>query len=201
MLEPKQNPTPQLFVDPPAWFRLIISRLMLGPQASESRLESRRRKAEQRRKQAGAPHVVDYFHQLDDPYSHLAIQVIEQFADLYDIKLNVHLIRATGGNSQPEFEKLAVWARRDAEWIAPHYQLSFPSHAGKTPSPEHQVLAGRALLAYANGEQDVDLATVSEALWAGDDATLNEYATISASAEDVLRALDSGWALLQERKD
>ena len=57
-------------------------------------------------------------------------QVVAQFAERYDIEFVPHLIRATGGSSQPEEEKLAVWARRDCGLIAQHYGLSFPDDAG-----------------------------------------------------------------------
>ena len=47
---------------------------------SEKKLIKRRLKAEKARKKEGRPHVVDYFHQVEDGYSHLASQVLEAFA-------------------------------------------------------------------------------------------------------------------------
>lgn len=199
MLEPENNPTPSLFVDPPAWVRLIMSRFVLGPQADEAKLRARRRKAEAQRRKRSEPHTVDYFHQLDDPYSHLAAQVLERLAHRYDIKLNVHLIRATGGKSQPEFDKLAVWARRDAELIAPHFGLSFPANADKTPNAEHQVLAGRALIAAIRQAATSDIAEISSALWSGDEVTLVNRALPDIDHDDLMGALDHGSALLRER--
>ena len=147
MLESKDNPNPSFIVDPPGWLRVIISRWILGPLMDGKMIQKRRQKFEHRRRQRQEPHVVDYYHQLDDPYSHLTAQVLATFAARYDIVLNVHQIRATGGASQPELDKLAVWARRDAELIAPHLGLSFPANAGTVPAPQHQLLAGRALVA------------------------------------------------------
>ena len=60
---------------------------------------------------------------------------IRAVAERYDIEFVPHLIRATGGSSQPEEEKLAVWARRDCGLIAQHYGLSFPDDAGVVPEP------------------------------------------------------------------
>ena len=45
---------------------------------SEKKLIKRRLKAEKARKKEGRPHVVDYFHQVEDGYSHLASQVLER---------------------------------------------------------------------------------------------------------------------------
>jgi 2-hydroxychromene-2-carboxylate isomerase len=200
MLEPENNPNPSLIVDPPGWLRRIMSKRVLGPEADRTVLQARRKKAEARRRRCGAPHVVDYFHQLDDPYSHLAAQVLRIFAARYDIVLRLHLIRASGGASQPELEKLAVWARRDAELIAPHLGLSFPKHAGTVPEPDHQVLAGRALAA-ASGDAAIErIASVSEALWSGNQGELAGLAEKGASVAELSAALDSGSARLAEKK-
>lgn len=200
MLEPEKNPNPSFIVDPPGWLRRIMSKRVLGRQADPAVLQARRRKAEARRRRRGAPHVVDYFHQLDDPYSHLSAQVLATFAARYDIVLRLHLIRASGGASQPELEKLAVWARRDAELIAPYLGLSFPKHAGTVPEADDQGLAGRALAA-AEGDSGVEsIAAVSEALWSGNGGVLAGLAEKGASVDELNAALDGGSALLAEKK-
>jgi 2-hydroxychromene-2-carboxylate isomerase len=196
MLEPEKNPTPGIVVDPPGWLRMLISRRLLGPQADASAVRARREKTEARRRRRGERHVVDYFHQLDDPYSHLAAQVLATFAERYDVVLRVHLVRASGGAYQPAFEKLQVWARRDAELIARHLGLAFPAQAGTVPEPEHHVLAGRALLAGEDGETVARFAAVSAALWNGDEATLARLAETGVSAAELDAALDSGSARL-----
>ncbi|MBA4048689.1 MAG: 2-hydroxychromene-2-carboxylate isomerase [Sphingomonas sp.] len=112
--------------DPPAIVRRIASfagNRVVDPQ----RRAKRRAKAEAARVKAGAPHRVEYFHQHDDPYSHLAQQVLDTFRDRYEIDLVIHQVRASGGKNQPELAKLAAWAARDADLIAPHYGLQRPS--------------------------------------------------------------------------
>ena len=192
MLEPKNNPNPSLIVDPPGWLRWIISRRILGPLMDEAAIRKRRQKAEAGRRRRQEPHVVDYYHQLDDPYSHLTAQVLATFAERYDIVLKVHLIRASGGASQPEFEKLAVWARRDAGLIAPHLGLSFPLQAGTVPNPDHQILAGRSLVAKGDDAAIASLADISQALWSGDERTLAGLAEDGASAAKLSAGLDRG---------
>ncbi len=198
MLEPESNPNPSFMVDPPGWLRTLMSRRVLGRLADPRVIQARRKKAEAARRRRGEPHVVHYFHQLDDPYAHLTAQVLAAFAARYDIDLELHLIRASGGSTQPELEKLRVWARRDAELIAPHLGLSFPSQAGTVPAPEHQVLAGRAL---ASGGDDAvtRIAAISEALWSGDESALAGMAEKGVSEAELEAALDAGSALLARR--
>jgi len=189
MLEPDKNPNPSIMVDPPTWFRRVVQR-QLSSVTDLRRVYRRRDKAEARRKRRNAPHVVEYFHQLDDPYSHLLAQVLAKFAQRYDIKLVPHLIRASGGRNQPEFEKLAIWARRDAELIAPHLGLTFPSGAPTVP-PADAVAAAASLLAGKDAQTfAADIAQISETLWSG--GTLDT----SATQAEVESALDEGSARL-----
>jgi 2-hydroxychromene-2-carboxylate isomerase len=112
--------------DPPAVLRHLMAfagNRLINP----GRRAKRRAKVEAARQKAGAPHLVEYFHQYDDPYAHLAQQVLAPLLERYDIEMVVHQIRASGGKNQPELAKLAAFARRDAELIAPHYGLVPPS--------------------------------------------------------------------------
>lgn len=113
-------------VDPPAALRHLVG-FISNRTIDPVRRAKRRERAEAKRRKAGAPHRIEYFHQYDDPYSHLAQQVLPALQERYDIELVVHQIRASGGKNQPELEMLDAWARRDAELIAPHYGLVRPS--------------------------------------------------------------------------
>lgn len=137
--EPAHNPNPPAMVDPPAALRLAMRDGF--EQVINPAIRARRRAdAEAARIKAGSPHRVEYFHQHDDPYSHLAEQVLATLEDRYTIELVRHEIRASGGNNQPEPARLAAWAARDAELIAPHYGLKAPSQrhgtSGALPDPE-----------------------------------------------------------------
>lgn len=124
--EPSRNPNPRLIVDPPVAVRRLASFLAnrtIDPQGRAKRRE----RTETRRRKAGSPHRIEYFHQYDEPYSYLAQQVLDTLQQRYDIELVVHQVRASGGKNQPELEMLDAWARRDAELIAPHYGLTRPS--------------------------------------------------------------------------
>lgn len=136
--EPENNPNGRMMTDPPALLRHLMRRMFDRVTRSDQR-DKARAKAEAQRIKQGARHVVEYFHQHDDPYSCLAEQVLDRFAERYDVELVHHEIRASGGKNQPELEKLDTWARRDVELIAPHYGLSKPSELcppATEPSPE-----------------------------------------------------------------
>jgi 2-hydroxychromene-2-carboxylate isomerase len=124
--EPDINPNGRMMTDPPALLRHLMRR-MFDRVIDPDKRSKAREKAERKRVSEGQPHVVEYFHQSDDPYSRLAVQILDTFCERYDIELVRHGIRASGGKNQPELEKLDAWARRDAELIAPHYGLVRPS--------------------------------------------------------------------------
>mgnify|MGYP001792098938 CR=1 FL=1 len=132
--EPDNNPNGGI-VDPPAVLRYIL-RLVMGRITDPKVRAKKRARVEARRIKSGAARTVEYFHQYDDPYSHLAAQVLETLKERYDIELVVHQIRGTGGPFQPELQQLDVWAKRDAEMIAPFYGLVPPSQlAQKNDKP------------------------------------------------------------------
>lgn len=145
--EPSNNPNGMLMTDPPTLLRHAMKYLFASVVDPDKRAKARR-KAERERVRNNAPHRVEYFHQHDDPYSHLAEQVLDTFAERYDIELVRHEIRASGGKNQPELEKLDTWARRDADLIAPHFGLAKPSQLGPAKKPDEDAInEGSARLA------------------------------------------------------
>jgi len=55
-------------------------------------LLAKRAKAEKARLASGRPHQVYYFHQVDDPYSHLLAQALPRFLARYNIELKPHVV-------------------------------------------------------------------------------------------------------------
>ena len=166
MLEPENNPNPKNIVDPPRLLRFVLAKF-LGRIANTRQINKKRSAFEKTRKSSGADHMVEYFHQLDDPYSHLTAQVLARFAARYDIKILPHLIRASGGEHQPELQKLATWARRDAELVAPHYGLNFPACAGVVPDSKSQQAAAAALAGMSPAEFIENIEQISQSNWQG----------------------------------
>jgi len=131
-------------MDPNPLLRWLTSRVM-NRVISPRRLALQRERYERRRQKAGEPHIVEYFHQVDDGYSHLAAQVLEAVCTRYDITLRCHLVSAASGKNAPEPELLLALSRYDAAKVAPEYDLRFPQGEG-LPEPG-LVTAAAAIMA------------------------------------------------------
>ncbi|WP_405229100.1 DsbA family protein [Lentisalinibacter sediminis] len=126
----------------------IVSRLtrsFLG----EARLRKLRSKAEMRRRKEGRPHVVEFFHQPDDPHSRLLAQALPAFAERYDVELKIWLVGPPPDWAAPERERLVAWCRVDAARLA--------ARAGLDPEAEdpavRQLIAGARTGGDARREQ------------------------------------------------
>ena len=179
-------------MDPSRLMRWLTSRVM-GRVSRAAYVERRRAKAEKGRIKAGAPHHVEYFHQVDEAYSDLTAQILGQLAERYDIELHCHLVRGQEGKNAPEPEMLARLARYEAHLIAPGYGLRFSEHPDP-PAPEHVSVATRILAAQSTADFPRVVAMVSEALWREDDTELSRLATAhgSASADEAAAAVVAG---------
>ena len=131
--------------NPPAPLRWVSSKIMTR-MASMPAIERRRAKADQRRRKAGAPHRVDYFHQIEDGYSHLAAQLLRPMLEQYDVELVCYLVTVKHDRNLPEPDLLLPLSRYDSSKVAPHYGLRFPEGVG-TASQELLELATRILAA------------------------------------------------------
>lgn len=121
-----------------------------------------------RRRLAGRTPTVHYFHQVDDPYSHLSAQLLAPLAARYKVKLVTWLVPAPDKAAAPEYELLAAYGRRDAARVAREYGLDFPDDA---PAPDPQLVRRvTALLAKAAGSEGFAALAVAagRALWTGD---------------------------------
>ena len=179
-------------MDPSPLRRWVSSRIATHV-GSERYLLKQRRKAESQRKKSGSPHIVEYFHQTDDGYSHLALQKLAALKERYDIELRCHLVQGPSGDNLPEPELLLQLASYDAKLIAPHFGVSFPETEG-TPSGDLVSKANR-VLATLDGQQFPEEATrVSEALWRYDASAIEALASELGEASDVdtAAAIDAG---------
>ena len=168
---------------------------------SEKKLIKRRLKAEKARKKDGRPHVVDYFHQVEDGYSHLASQVLEQFAQRYDIELRCHIVRGPEGKNAPDAALLLKLSQYDSALIDDEYGLKFP-RGSNPPSPETVSQANALLANVPQADLPRLMATVGDALWSGDEAALAALADQHgrASPEDTEARLNVASALRTQLK-
>jgi len=118
--------------------------------------------------------TVQYFHQADDPYSHLAVQLLGPLTAAYDIDLEIHLVPPPEESAAPDRERLADWSLRDAVRLAAAHGLQMPA-APKPPSPDQAALALGALAAALGSDFGERAVKIGAALWAGDDAALERF--------------------------
>ena len=76
--------------------------------ASPRRARAVHRIAEWRRRLGGAPHRIAYFHQVDDPYSHLAAQCLDRLVETYQVEITPHLVGPGSPRDLPEPQLLAA---------------------------------------------------------------------------------------------
>lgn len=186
--------------NPSALKRWVLSRLMTHAISHERQTRQRVRREAGRRKD-GRRHVVEYFHQVDDGYSHLAIQTLEALKRTYDIDLLVHLAPALRDDNIPEPDLLQDMSRWDAAAIAPQYGLAFPP-ALSAPAKPLKNLAVSILAALETDSLVTVGVAVGDCLWRGDRAGLEALAAEHGAAPEatVAAKLKAGAARRAEMK-
>ena len=128
---------------------------------------------------------VHYFHQVDDPYSHLTAQILSTLVQRYRIELMVHLVPASTGNDTADQAQVQARARRDATALARHYQLEAPLRTNdlgevfdEQPNAELIRLAMQALTSAVVQDRFALIAPdISRALWQNHLAPLTVFAS------------------------
>jgi 2-hydroxychromene-2-carboxylate isomerase len=154
----------------------------------------RRGMAEVRRRLRREPRRLLYFHQVDDPYSHLAAQVLAPLLERYELELAPYLVGPPDDAAAPERERLVDYSRRDAAHIAPYYGLAFRD-PDRPPDGGMVRLASRILAGARAGNAFAAAAPrVGDALWSGDRETLEAVAREHPPADEAAArsALASG---------
>lgn len=166
-------------------------------------ITSRRLRAGQRwlaalpRRLLGSAAQLEYCHQLDDPYSHLLLQLLPPLLRQYRVQLTVHLVPPPTAAAAPEPTRLQDWSRRDAAQLAQQLGLEFSAGAVQ-PSAEPLRLANQAALAVLGRSDALEqLLQISRALWSGD-CTALQLRAASVSPTELELAL--GNAATRRRK-
>ncbi len=127
--------------------------------------QAQRTRASLVRRIKGAAAQVHYFHQADDPYSHLCVQLLERLGHGYDVDLLAHLVSPPEDSAAPDRERLGHWSLRDTTLLAQAYGLEAP-----VASPDAAAVARAESCLAASlqaGRFVVDAAAISQRLWSG----------------------------------
>ena len=144
--------------------------------------EQRRVAAEARRQREKRPHEVLYFHQPDDPYSHLAAQALRAFLDRYDVRLQPRVVDKPTPIAIHEQALWDAWARRECAAMAPFYGLRYADHGAANDALTD--LARRILLRAEAAPAFPEIAVaVGEALNASDAAKMKSLSGKHGAAD------------------
>ena len=165
--------------------KAAIGRAVTSILTSRTLRDARRAAATLRRRVGGNAAQVHYFHQADDPYSHLTAQTLEGLAARYRIDLVPHLVPPPADAAAPDRARLERWSRSDAARLARGLGLDAPD-ADATPPADLVDLANGALVAaMARGDFIATAAAVGAALRRSDREALSRLAAAAtAGASD-----------------
>ena len=114
----------------------------------------------------GTP-VVHYFHQVDDPYSHLAAQKLNELSRRYAVKFEYHMVAAPNAEEQGDSQRFTSRALHDARNIASDYDAELPTDID-SPAAATVASAERYLASYlASGEFPDRAVRTGTELWSG----------------------------------
>ena len=133
--------------------------------SSQRRQRQVHRRARLRRRLSGKAPSVHYFHEVSDPYSHLAVQKLDALRASYDIDFSVHLTSAAEDAYRGDAARYPQWALADAISVAPFYGVHLASDS-RVPEAD-QVRAVESKLALVVGSSDfaVQAQRSGESLW------------------------------------
>ena len=176
--------------------RTLITPFVSARLLSRERLLRQRERAESRRVAKGLPHVVLYFHQVDDPYSHLAAQALEALAQRYELRIEPHLVGPPAEAAAPDRARLVAYSRVDAQRLALLHGLSFADPQCQPPEQAVTATSLALLDAIGDGSFTRTASSLSAALWSPAVAAAPALQAPSASQLQRLHlALDQGQRL------
>ena len=107
------------------WFELEFGSLYIRRMLSFEAQQKNSLKSENKRQKENRPHTVYYFHEVNDPYSHLCAQILKPLTDNYEIDLIPLIVGKPPKSSTPETEMRMKHSIEDAALIAPYHNLQF----------------------------------------------------------------------------
>ena len=128
-----------------SWLMPAISQQFL----SRNRLLALREKVEIKRSAQQRPHVLHFFHELEDPYSLLLAQAIPLLQNKFSVSVVQHLVGQPENSAVPEREKLKAYSQVDASRLAQQYGLQWTgvpnSSVALTPISKESLLTSHRL--------------------------------------------------------
>ena len=124
---------------------------------------------------------VHYFHQLDDPYSHLTALHLQAFQARYRVQLVPHLVPPPEASAAPEQQKLREWSCLDADRLALSLGLMTTDFAQQPSAPAVAAAQSAAVKLLSQPTWVAELVQLSDSLWHGDSGSHPEQGPAEAS--------------------
>ncbi len=136
----------------------------------ERRRDKARARAERERRRKGEPHRIEFFHQVDDPYSHLLAQALAKLQERYEVEVVTWLVEPPEDWAAPARALLESYslvdARRLAEKAGLHPTAAAPPSAEPVLDVQQQLVATLPTPEEAGGRNTLEAAvTLGRALW------------------------------------
>ena len=165
------------------WLKLEVRRRIIKSLLTPSHRKKIRGKRERKMKTENRSHQVFYLHQVDDPYSHLCCQILDQLENSYDIEVIPLVVGPPPPSSTPEVEMLQKHNIEDAKMIAPYYGLAFETNEKDVDSKNIKI--AQSILLGTNQESFAKVSLqVGDALWRNDSETLQDLQQNSTVLSD-----------------
>jgi 2-hydroxychromene-2-carboxylate isomerase len=155
----------------------------------------------QRMSSLRAGDALEFYHQVDDPYSELLLQLVPKLVNEAGLALELVIVPPPAAEADPQPQLRRAYALRDAHELARRYQLSFPAHA-EQPTERAVSLANSILLREREPASQLFVAeAVGDALFQGDMSELEAQRDRCGAIprEGVAVALGRGAALRRKR--
>ncbi len=157
--------------------------------SSTAYAEKQRTRARRQRERLNQPATVHYFHQVDDPYSHLAVQKLDRLTATYDVAFQPHLVSKPDPAYRGSADHFDQWALRDARSVAADYGTMF-NPSIDTPVSDLIIQANQALSGTLHDATFAETAfEVGQALWS------NQPIIRTGDTQAAESAVDQGNAL------
>ena len=156
----------------------LFKMLIMGFIVSDARRQAVRIRGRFARR---GPPTIHYFHQVDDPHSHLAVQKIDALANRYKVRFRFHLAQNPRDHEQGDASRFPLWALRDARAVASDYGTELPQKVNQIDS--HQVMHAESYLSryLAGSDFAREAVAIGHRLWSGD--PIEELPATNAAAE------------------
>jgi 2-hydroxychromene-2-carboxylate isomerase len=171
----------------PSGLRRWLTSFVMTRLNRPGRVEKAQARAERERVARGEPHRLEFFHQVDDPYSHLAAQCLRPLVQRYGVELVPYIVPGPGGANLPEPDLLPALACYDAALVAPQYGLRYPADL-PAPDPALCRRAEQVLTAVDPARFPEAAVELGEALIAADEAAIDRLAGQYGEAEPATAA-------------